>query len=100
MKFLFFQANHKYMVQARILRKSWPTLETAWPQVGTLHRLEDPGASHKPGSGKKPQKSKDRRRTAGNVQVPSPVIQMVCSHQLRNRQLNKRQTKQQDKQYN
>lgn len=65
------------MVQGRILRKSWPLSETAWPHIAILHRLEDPaGSAQKPGSGKK-SKGKDRRKTAGSIQPQSTPVQPV-----------------------
>ncbi len=67
---------HKYVAQARIMRKSWPLAETAWPHIGSLVQPEErTGSAHKPNSGSKKSKgAKDRRKTAANVQTTIPVV--------------------------
>lgn len=65
------QVAHKYVVQARILRKSWPLAETAWPHIAAITRLDERvNSGQKPGSGKK-SKIKDRRKTQSTVQSPN-----------------------------
>lgn len=68
---LHVQVTHKYVVQARILRKSWPLAETAWPHIAAITRMDERvNSGQKPGSGKK-SKIKDRRKTQSTVQSPN-----------------------------
>ncbi len=73
------QPVHKYIVQARVLRKSWPIAETAWPSIATIFHPEE-RTIVKPGSARKV-KGKDKKKSNNNnfpshsspVNVPPPV---------------------------
>jgi len=51
--FNVFCQTHKYIVQAVVVRDSWPVPETAWPHIQTIRSTEKLEADPKPGSAKK-----------------------------------------------
>jgi hypothetical protein len=54
------------------MRKTWLLPETAWPHIAVLHRQDDQGSAHKPGSGKKT-KAKDKRKDKSIIPQNTPV---------------------------
>lgn len=70
--------SHKYVVQGRVLRKSWPIEETAWPhlfEIMSNERLEESAtSSQKPNSAKK---SKAKKKAATPTPPTAPTVTLV-----------------------
>ena len=67
------------MVIGRILRKSWPTNDTAWPYIAIIKGADTSMERSGSGSGAKPEKekekkSKNRKKSSSVSSVSAQVI--------------------------